>query len=405
MAIKRKRTDITSADSKEIGFEYQYLYFIIKLLKLSKGEEVGYEALDDVHTISYQEEETYFYQLKHTIETNDEKQANLGLLSSDFWKTYSNWSKLISDESEGRKLKKDQKEFIGKSYFVFVINRDMSSNDVVLNIEKLKNGVITGKVFFNYLNEVKGKSKNEVIIQYINDVLKLGTSVLENFAKKTIFISAPNNLFNLIREGIKDKMVADEYVDDVFSNLYLQLKKDFFDKVCNGKHQVIKYEEWINKYQSVFNQYRNTQLPIRTFKPVLPKQLEKQNFVEELIEIGVLDKCELAEIAELTEYYLSIELQLNSWYQDGRITYAVLQEFHKDAKLQWKNIHRAAHRLTIRDKRLDLDNAVSCFNNVMMEKLKVTATELGMALSNGEFIKLANENKIGWKYSWKDRYH
>jgi hypothetical protein len=52
MANLTKRTDVTSADTKQIGFEYQYLYFILRLLQLSYGEEVGYEALDDVHIVN-----------------------------------------------------------------------------------------------------------------------------------------------------------------------------------------------------------------------------------------------------------------------------------------------------------------------------------------------------------------
>ena len=117
-----KRIDVTSADSKLIGFDYQYLYFIIKLLRLSTGQEVGYEALDDVHVVSYQENKTYFYQLKHTISTTiTGDQANLTILSKDLWKTLSNWSKLISDESEGRKQKNSQKRFIENSQFTFVV--------------------------------------------------------------------------------------------------------------------------------------------------------------------------------------------------------------------------------------------------------------------------------------------
>lgn len=53
-----KRVDITSADSKQIGFDYQYLYFITKLFRLCPGDEVGYESLDDVHVVSHKEGKT-----------------------------------------------------------------------------------------------------------------------------------------------------------------------------------------------------------------------------------------------------------------------------------------------------------------------------------------------------------
>lgn len=62
-----KRTDVTSADTKQLGFEYQYLYFILRLLQLSYGEEVGYEALDDIHVVNASNKETLYIQVKHTI--------------------------------------------------------------------------------------------------------------------------------------------------------------------------------------------------------------------------------------------------------------------------------------------------------------------------------------------------
>lgn len=408
MAIQRKRADITSADSKQIGFDYQYLYFIVKLLQLSPGEEVGYEELDDVHTISFREQKTYFYQLKHTImKTTDGQQSNLTLFSEDLWKTLSNWSKLITDREEGREKRAAQKDFLSKSFFEFVINRNIKNNDFFLQIEKLKKKEIDKKDFVKYINNLYDATKDNSIKQYIKDLLNLNPIVLECFVTHLEFISSPDNLFTQIRDGIRDKMILEDYVNDVFGSLYLQLKEDFFDKVIRGKHQTISYDEWISKYQGVFNQYRTTPLPLRLYSRALPDHLEKQNFVKELIEIGAvnLDDDGLSEIAELTNHYLQVKMQLEKWYEEGRITYMVLKQFHKDAKVQWKNIHRSCHRTTSRNSGLDFENALNCFDKIMNEKLTILSTELGISMSNGEFVKLADENKIGWKNCWKDRYY
>ena len=140
---------------------------------------------------------------------------------------------------------------------------------------------------------------------------------------------------------------------------------------------------------------------------VLPDHLENQKFVKELIEINAINMDEdgFLQIAELTDQYLRIKLQLEAWYQEGRITYSILEQFNQDAILQWKNIHRAAHRSTNKNADLDFPNALDCFDKLMIEKLTLLSTELGMSMSNGEFIKLADEEKIGWKYCWKDRYY
>lgn len=41
---ERKRYDLTSADTKIIGTDYQFFYFINELLRLKKGQQLGYEV-------------------------------------------------------------------------------------------------------------------------------------------------------------------------------------------------------------------------------------------------------------------------------------------------------------------------------------------------------------------------
>lgn len=407
MATPRKRIDITSADSKQIGFEYQYLYFIGKLFSLSRGDEVGYETLDDVHAISFQEEKTYLYQLKHTIETTSlGEQVNLTTLSEDLWKTLSNWSKLISDPSEGRIQRNVQKQFIKHSSFILATNRKVNANEMIKKMTEVKQGITSGSDFIIYIKQLQVKTQNQEIKEYINDVIKLGASVLQCFMKNVEVVDSPSNLFDSIRDEIRNKMVPEEYIDDIFGDLYLQLKEDFFNKVTNGQRQIITYDEWITKYKGIFNQYRSTLLPLREYEPILPEHLERQYFVKELIEIGAIDMDEfgLSEIAEFTNHYLSITMQLDDWYKEGRITHSSMLQFHKDAILQWKNIHRTCHRATKGNLMVDCQNALECFDKIMGEKLSFMSTALGIDKSNGEFIKLADEHKIGWKYVWKDRY-
>lgn len=80
--------DLTSADSKIVGFEFQYFYFIYKLLHLQEGEKIGYESKDDVHidTSNLQ----ILFQLKHTVnKKSDGTPVNLTDLDMDLWKTIS----------------------------------------------------------------------------------------------------------------------------------------------------------------------------------------------------------------------------------------------------------------------------------------------------------------------------
>lgn len=403
MALTPKRVDVTSADTKQLGFEYQYLYFIVRLLQLRSGCEVGYEALDDIHVISGSTGDTQYIQVKHTTELSaDGSPANLTMLSEDLWKTLSNWSKLIRDPAEQRNTIDSQKLFIQKSSFIFATNRNTCQNLVSELIDSVKQNTCAGANAKKELRRIKKLTKSSTIQGYIDDCCKLTPSVLYLFLSKIEFVSTEDDLFAEIRSGIKDKMVPDTDVNDVFSRLYMQLKEDFFKTVRNKQHQVITYNEWQLKYQSVFNSVRTTLLPFREYHPVLPDHLDQQPFAKELIEIEAIDTDMngLAELAEFTEHYLSVKMQLLDWYEEGKIDHQTMQRFHDNAFKLWKRIHKACHRSTKGNGSLDRANALECFDQIMREQLKILSTDLDIALSNGEFILLANEEKIGWKYKW-----
>ena len=406
MPQPKKRMDITSADKQQIGFDYQYLYFMLQLLHMEPGETVGYEAYDDVHRIDATQKKTTYIQVKHTIDTTaDGAQANLTRLSSDLWKTLSNWSMLIADPADGRTEKDSQLAFIDNANFILVVNKKIDNNDVIKKIYQVSDEQLTGTAIKTYLRSIKSQTSDTSIKVYISNVHNLPAPVISAFFKNIIVVDSCDDIFKEIREGIRGKMISPKYVDDVFSSLYLQLKKDFFNSVRNKTHQIITYDDWVKKYCASFNTYRETLLPLREYHPALPKHLEEQIFVKELIEIGAIDMEDdgLAEIAELTQFYLKVELQLNDWYDDGKITLAQRNSFHKDAALIWKRIHQSCHRTTRNDMSQDTINALSCYDNVMREKLSIVSTGIGLQLSNGEFIKLANEEQIGWKYKWKGR--
>ncbi len=403
MMATRNRIEITSADTKQLGFEYQYLYFIVKLLQMRYGDVVGYEALDDIHVISASSGDTVYIQVKHTTDlTAAGTPANLTNLSEDLWKTLSNWSKLIVDPAEQRDTFSAQKAFVEKSKFIFVTNRNTCQNGISSLVASMKTEDFTDDVVRGKIKEIRQSTANETIRGFADDVLALPVAVLTHFLAKVEFVSSDDDLFDVIRKEIRNKMIPEEYVDDVLNSLYTQLKMDFFKKAKRKIHQVITYNEWQSKYQSVFNSVRTTLLPFREYHPLLPDHLDQQPFVKELIEIEAVDADEygFAELTEFTEHYLAVELQLMDWYEDGKIDLQTVEKFHKNAQSLWRRIHRACHRSTKSDITLDRNNALKCFDQIMCEHLQILSTDLGIDLSNGEFILLANEEKIGWKYKW-----
>ncbi len=95
----RTQINKTSADKTAIGFDYQYYFFLWKILSLRTGQSIGLEVKDDVHIET--DKQNYFYQIKHSVQKkNDGGTINLTTSDEDLWKTISNWVKVIVDEND-----------------------------------------------------------------------------------------------------------------------------------------------------------------------------------------------------------------------------------------------------------------------------------------------------------------
>ena len=134
----------TSAADKSIGFEFQFYYFLYRLLMIEEGESVAMEVEDDV-SCQLKNERLVLIQLKHTIQkTAAGGSSALTTLDSDLWKTISNWSKNICDENAGRKNKNEQLAFVEKTDFVLVTNKaDNNKNEILKEIKRFQDKKIT----------------------------------------------------------------------------------------------------------------------------------------------------------------------------------------------------------------------------------------------------------------------
>ncbi|MBK5493190.1 hypothetical protein [Bacillus sp. TH13] len=108
----------TSADKTAIGFDYQFLYFVLLLLRLKPSQRIGYEVKDDIH-IELEEKEIYI-QLKHSMKLDSENNTkNLTDLDMDLWKTIFNWTMIINEIDISM-----QNEFLNKIEFMLVTNKN-----------------------------------------------------------------------------------------------------------------------------------------------------------------------------------------------------------------------------------------------------------------------------------------
>lgn len=406
MSNIRARFDLTAADTKIIGTDYQYFYFIDSILSIKKGQSIGYEVKDDVH-ISLPCGSLVLIQVKHTIQQSALAQPiNLTEKDEDLWKTLSNWALVICDPHDGRSTINEQRAFVEKTRFILATNKkESSTNKFLSQFTKLKKGRQSFNVFQNYLKKLSLGTKGDVK-SYIDELLKIDSQLLCDFMLKIEIEFNAGNIIESTKTQIRERNIGESRINDVFNGIFSELKQDFFAKVQAGKKQVITYDEWYSnkRYTGIFENHRTTTLPIRKFKPSIPQDLKQQAFVKELIEIGDIDPNDIEQIALFTSFMLEIKLNLQQWYDDGEITLEQRDRFHSSAITYWCNIHRQCHRMTRNDAPLDHTHAINCLDEIRKKELKMVNTELDIEVSNGEFYFLSNEGDIGWLGKWENRY-
>jgi hypothetical protein len=386
----------TSADSKSIGFEFQYYFFLYTVLGLKVTESAGLEVFDDVHT-QLSNNRQILIQLKHTVQLNAQgTPINITQFDHSLWKTLSNWSKIISDKSLGRSDITQQVAFINKTDFLLVTNKSASSHCDFLNI--LEEPTIA----IPTLNRLKTETKDQQIIEYINDLLALDDSVLLSFMRNIKIESDVNDIINLCYERIKEKFIPADKVEEVFRNLDSAIRQDNYMLVKANQKIVITFEEFFRKYRKYFDIGRTDALVLRSLYTSLPSDLENQTFIKQLIEIGDLSETDKADMAEFTKFKLFVEANINKWLEDGHLTNQELEIFKNNVILKWSNSFRSKHRHSKSDNCTQA--AIELLDELRQDILSIGGQPMDLQFSNGQYYLLSDEPLIGWHLDWKRMY-
>lgn len=418
MNIGKTVQEKTSAESKSIGFDYQYYYFLNELLQMKEGQSVGYEVKDDVHIKKRDGVETLI-QLKHSVTSS----ATLSEKDEDVWKTISNWIDIITDSALNRTTKISQLKFIKNTKFLLVTNKSNSDrNEFLKKVNLIKENRLSINSFKEYLLRLctpKKEKKQSQVDKYINKLQSKDDEFIEKFIKKVDFCLSKDELFKQINTRLREKNIPERRLEYVFQAVDSSLRKMIYEDVKSRKKVIINFEEYYKKFTRYFELGRSRKLPIKLFSPKKPELETHETFlsIKQLIDAEILDKNDEDYEDELVEIFTSKMLLLNNmeeWLQNSEITEEEKVQFNRESIKKWEIIHRKYHAKlkrkirTVNIDRIDreeiIDCASKCFYDVLEENLSIDETELDLDLSNGQFYVLSDEPSLGWRIDWKERY-
>lgn len=110
---------------------------------------------------------------------------------------------------------------------------------------------------------------------------------------------------------------------------------------------------------------------------------------------------DLEDIIEYNHYMQICLTNLKKWEERDNIILPEDRELYlKQAVKTWKHRHQIRHRQANSEE----NNSLDCYDDCMLEVLKLSSVEMDPDISNGTFIYLSDELRIGWLKKWKDKY-
>lgn len=383
-----KQIEKTCADLKEFGFEFQFIYFVLKVLTMKEGESVSWEVEDDV-SLRSSNGTLILFQLKHSFDSN----PALRNLDVDLWKSLSNWSDLIIAAKNSGNA-----DFLQKTQFFLVSNKENRSK-FLEKAEDFQNGKIDFAALKLELDKIS--SNNDDLRDKITNFKNLPDNLMESFFRQLKLELNLGNLLDECRKELKSKMVRDENIEDVFLHILGALKKEHYEKLSQRAKFSISFEDYYSKYRAYYDAGRQ-KLYVRKYECDLV-EFQDQIFMKQLIDIGDVKKDDRDKQIKLTQHKYNALNNILTWTQNGDVTEDERNEFEENAVLDWENEYDYRYQDDIPENQYNKIGR-EILHAIRLKKLKLNGTTLETPLSNGTFYYLADEPKIGFRGDWKEKY-
>lgn len=394
------------------GFTYQEFYFLLRLLQMKVGETVSFEKIDDVGVET--DERQSFYQLKHTVATTATNVVNLTTRDVDLWKTLHLWVCLIQDRDNDveKRTVEEQKQWLARSIFILVTNKDEKENDFCQWIQSFQRNEISIEELKEKLKKLKDDTKSTDIKKYMQDVENLVP--LDDFLKRITFESRTDeDIINEISDELKNyHYVPKEKTEDVTRFLLGAIKMDFVHTLQKKVPLSYTKEEFVNQFGPYITEYSKRKfIPSSRFIHFqLPEDPWNQTFVRQLIDIKDLKLN--TDIDDLNEYTQSMLRFQNDYFQminvSGR-SFGV--QLEREAKGYWKNAFKSETpdpEDNPTEKSI-VAAAKKVLAKVRDKNLKVDGDEdsLDINYSNGCYYYFSDgpSPRLGWRMDWKEKYN
>ena len=392
------------------GFDYQFLYFINRLLKMAdKRDDVSYEKYDDVSMSS--EEGLVYFQLKHTIGGRNQKTVNLSLRDYDLWKTLAVWIDITNKQDEDKRI-----DFLESNSFVLVTNKNPVNNPFWMELQKYQKGEMSFdelKKFYTKVYDETGESKRKEVNGQKGKTTKDYIKCLIDFdyadqLLKSMSICFEPDLKSEILESLElNKNIPHKNVEEAYQELLGMIR----DKYYSDQKDSYTREEFSKVFDRICQKYRERKFTFkRNTMTKLPPHLEDQVFIKQLMDVEDISLEDDPLIVEYTmekfDYINSIRVAT----KNDDVSEEEVENVRADAVRYWRQKYKHyMGRINPDDNDKIIEKASDLLNDIRDKNIYFVEKEIESYFSNGCFYYLSDkdsehEPQIGWRPGWEEKY-
>lgn len=386
-----------SADSKQIGFDYQDLVCLEYLIEMKQGEIVGLEVLDDVHHERI-DGSNYLVQVKHSISEN----GTLTNSDLDLWKTLSNWVNAVN-ELTGERVKftfyTNKKPTTEAGIVQNLISKPMKIDEILQNLPLLK-----AKLDAAELKKEKGSSTNP-IKKYVDHLNSCSEAELRSVFENINFVFDYDEIISRLRRKLEYFAIPQSQSETVLYEVLGIFKVKKFELIKDRKRLNIDYETFRNSFQfdRIMRLAGDRKIDFgryHSFKNINKIDPKDGLFSKMLADIGIDED----EITDFALQYAASSMFIQTLILDGEFTDSENTTFESEMIQGWKNIFRQNYLRAFEDEDGHSVLAKSCLYKTIDQSITVSNSNVAKGLIEGKSIELSDKNKLGWRQDWKKKY-
>lgn len=400
-------SDKVAADKSALGFEFQDLVFVEKLIRLSPAQTLGLEKLDDIHVATANQdgdiEDLVLIQVKHSVDPGNVTDRDI-----DLWKTLANWLAIIPDLPSHRKLTLQlyTNKTPNDQPFVSLLSASRKNFQAILkHVRETHQSIEAAESKKNATDSPNPIAKHvRVVAQAKDEALK---QLFENFE----FHSDKTSVLLRIADRLREVSIPDPCLIATRQHIIGAFKESKFSTIVQGKKVVIGFDDFHTNmgFDRIVRAARAESPDFERFIDMYydferddTLSFSNSKFGAQLEDIGV----ENSEIIDR-----GIEMMLSEKFMEelrdaGTFSETQNKRLENAAVSSWKIQHNEAHsgKPYGDADEAHTQNSMECYRKTIRAELMAGQVVLPQNLSTGKYIKLSNQPRIGWRKGWEEKF-